>query len=466
MVGCSGETVWLSSYLPLAWAGHCCLGLAMGVLGPTQPFLATQVGVPNKQINFIWTGRALGTCIAAVITSFVFRLYIKKSWQKLTFLAFGLMGIGFFILLIPWITSFWLLLSSLLLVGFSLGCFDSADNSLFVYMLGPDRSGPFIQSLHAAVALGFTLGSLLVHPFLPPATQSNTICQDLGLHPSSHHLLNMSINLTSEEENTITVISEDVDIHLSHPWLHNIPDLAWPFIIIALGNLITATAFLVLALLGLPMPQFYDMVSTSEEAPKNEQKGGNLRHPNLILVLSFFYFTFSCGLEAFFQSQSFTFALCGPHLFPPSQAATLTTIYFSSFLTGRFSGILLSNFVSTTTIILCSQVGCVLSSLFLAFCAGWLREALYLGTAAMGFSVSTMFASGYSWLAEQVDLTGSRGGVVFLGANFGWLIFPPIAGAVIFAGPWSVGLFHLSLGLTLANVALFVIMTKISKMKS
>ena len=56
----------------------------------------------------------------------------------------------------------------------------------------------------------------------------------------------MSINLTSEEENTITVISEDVDIHLSHPWLHNIPDLAWPFIIIALGNLITATAFLVL----------------------------------------------------------------------------------------------------------------------------------------------------------------------------------------------------------------------------
>ena len=121
-------------------------------------FFVLKVGVPNKEINFIWTGRALGTCIAAVITSFVFRLYIKKSWQKLTFLAFGLLGTGFFILLIPWITSFSFLLSSLLLVGFCLGCFDSADNSLFVYMLGPDRSGPFIQSLHAAVALGFMLG--------------------------------------------------------------------------------------------------------------------------------------------------------------------------------------------------------------------------------------------------------------------------------------------------------------------
>ena len=55
----------------------------------------------------------------------------------------------------------------------------------------------------------------------------------------------------------------------------------------------------------------------------------HLRHPKLILGLSFFYFAFSCGLEAFFQSQSFTFALCGPHLFFPSEAATLTTIYFS-----------------------------------------------------------------------------------------------------------------------------------------
>ena len=56
---------------------------------------------------------------------------------------------------------------------------------------------------------------------------------------------NLSLT-TSEEENTISVISEDVDVHPRHPWLHTIPDLAWPFIIIALGNLITATAFLVL----------------------------------------------------------------------------------------------------------------------------------------------------------------------------------------------------------------------------
>ena len=31
------------------------------------------MGVPNHQISFIWTGRALGDCTAAIITSVVFR---------------------------------------------------------------------------------------------------------------------------------------------------------------------------------------------------------------------------------------------------------------------------------------------------------------------------------------------------------------------------------------------------------
>ena len=121
--------------------------------------------MPNKQINLIWTGRALGTCIAAIVTGLVFRLYVRRTWQKLTFLAASLMGTGFFILLVPWLPSFWLLMPSLLMAGFSLGCFDTADNSLFVYMLGPARSKPFIQSLHASVAMGFTLGrSTLCYP--------------------------------------------------------------------------------------------------------------------------------------------------------------------------------------------------------------------------------------------------------------------------------------------------------------
>ena len=125
-----------------------------------------------------------------------------------------------------------------------------------------------------------------------------------------------------------------------------------------------------------------------------------------------------------------------------------------SFLTGRFSGIVLSNFLSPTTIILCSQVLlhliCTMTDLPDGLCVelsllGVLRGLAQRGLVPwhrchgfLGFHHVCLrfcknkqtqvikFCSGYSWLAEQVDLTGSRGGVVFLGANFGWLIFPPI----------------------------------------
>ena len=59
------------------------------------------------------------------------------------------------------------LFPAILLAGVFLGSLDTASNSLVLYMLGPDRSPPFTQSLHAMVALGFMLGSLVIRPFLP-----------------------------------------------------------------------------------------------------------------------------------------------------------------------------------------------------------------------------------------------------------------------------------------------------------
>ena len=108
--------------------------------------------MPNHQISFIWTGRALGDCMAAVVISIVFRFatclvlrhsffrrFICKSWQKLAFLALCLLLSGGFGLLVPLISSFPLLLPALLGAGFFIGSYNTANNSLVVYMLGPDK---------------------------------------------------------------------------------------------------------------------------------------------------------------------------------------------------------------------------------------------------------------------------------------------------------------------------------------
>ena len=47
------------------------------------------------------------------------------------------------------------------MAGIFIGSLDTASNSLVLFMLGPDRSPPYTQSLHAFVGMGFVLGKLI-----------------------------------------------------------------------------------------------------------------------------------------------------------------------------------------------------------------------------------------------------------------------------------------------------------------
>jgi len=244
----------------------------------------------------------------------------------------------------------------------------------------------------------------------------------------------------------------------------DIPNLAWPFLIISLVHLLTGLGYCCIIAGGVSMPRFYEAVSTDDtklDGTEGDQKK-RTSHPRIIFLLSFFYFSFSCGLEGFFQSQTFTFGICGPHQMIPGKAAALTTVYFASFLAGRFSGVFLSTKLKPRTMIFTSLLCCNLSSVLLVLMADKNQDLLFLGTGAVGFFVSLQFASGYSWLAEQVDLTGRGSSVVFLGANFGWLVFPPLAGLVFFSPVGPMGVYYLTLGLCLAHLLLFLIMDKLT----
>ena len=104
---------WLITYFPVAWTAHICQGLAMGIFGPTQPYLAQNVGVPSHQINLIWTLRAFGSCFATIITGMVFKSRIRSRNNKLLFLAVCVLLTGCFIGLVPWMHTFELLLTGI-----------------------------------------------------------------------------------------------------------------------------------------------------------------------------------------------------------------------------------------------------------------------------------------------------------------------------------------------------------------
>ena len=75
-----------------------------------------------------------------------------------------------------------------------------------------------------------------------------------------------------------------------------------------------------------------------------------------------------------------------------------------------------------------------------------------------------MYVSGYSWLSEQVDLTGNGSSVVFLGTNIGWLVFPPLAGLVSFSAVGPMGVFYLTLAISCAHLLVFLGLLQLSRM--
>jgi hypothetical protein len=68
------------------------------------------------------------------------------------------------------------------------------------------------------------------------------------------------------------------------------------------------------------MPRFYETIVQDDETipiPESKKELENTKNTKSTLLLAFFYFAFSCGLEGFFQSQTFTFGICGPHKMEP-----------------------------------------------------------------------------------------------------------------------------------------------------
>ena len=58
------------------------------------------------------------------------------------------------------------------------------------------------------------------------------------------------------------------------------------------------------------MPSYYDAVATEDQRNMDDKPKSS--YEKLILVFAYLFFAFSCGIEGFFQSQTYTFGICGP----------------------------------------------------------------------------------------------------------------------------------------------------------
>lgn len=105
-----------------------------------------------------------------------------------------------------------------------LGMFDTSDNSLMVYIFGPEKSRPYTQSVHTLVGVGFISCIGLASPFLPDeegTERQNSVCP------------NEDKNLTSTAPISQEVISD-------FPMMGGLYAIAWPYLIVGCWHFLTA----------------------------------------------------------------------------------------------------------------------------------------------------------------------------------------------------------------------------------
>ncbi len=137
------------------YAAFVALGMAAAVLGPTLPGLAHNTHSPLSLISYIFTARAFGYLIGAILAG---RLYDRVTGHAL--LAIMAVGMAIGMAVVPLATQLWLLIAILLLFGISEALVDVGANAMLTWVHGAN-TGPYMNGLHFFFAVGAWLSPLV-----------------------------------------------------------------------------------------------------------------------------------------------------------------------------------------------------------------------------------------------------------------------------------------------------------------
>jgi len=398
-------------------------------------------------VNFVWTFGFFGFLVGSLLTGFVFKQYIRSDVGKLIFLFSTIFLTGIFVIVLPLTSSFPLLVTGRLIQHTALGAFITADASLIVFLIGPEKSRPFTMLIHAVIGVGFLSTSLLVRPFLPndEDIDKETIC--------SRDSANTSSLETGILSNTTSLLYNQAGEFI-------VPTIAWPFIISGSWCIVFSFGFLILACIPQKMPRYYEYEpGTKQEAAQ----GKTIKNLPIFFTVVFLFYFVSCGIERIYQPMASTFGLCGPLDLSPTEAVATDSFYNGGFMVGRLVSAVVAGLVSPRNMILTSLGFCVAAAVLLCALAGTSMYGLYAGTAFLGFFVSWQFGSCFSWVAKKVNVTGRLSSLFFIGCGAGSLATPPLAGFIFTSSLGPMSIIYMTLGFCLLQCLLFFAMWILSR---
>ncbi len=148
---------------------------------------------------------------------------------------------GLLLIALPFVDNFGLLVTIRCIQSVLLGAFITTDCTIPVVTMGPERSRPFTNALHAMVGLGFLGGTFLVRPFLPAdavaAKNRDEVCQT------------GNVTLTTEEATSGATSDLSVSESPEVEYLLGIDKIAWPFVITGIWCVLFSLGYVILGVL-------------------------------------------------------------------------------------------------------------------------------------------------------------------------------------------------------------------------
>ena len=166
-----------------------------------------------------------------------------------------------------------------------------------------------------------------------------------------YFFVGIELNVTLSSESTTVV--EEADTGMIH----------WPFVIVGSLSIFASVLLAFLLILPFKIPVASSEVSDSAIQLKKSAKTDiqdkckkatdiseietsesvlpeiNFKAYSVFIVIIFFYYVITCGIERIFQPMAYSFGLCGPLKLSPGRAVLTDTCYNGGFMTGRILSI-------------------------------------------------------------------------------------------------------------------------------
>uniref|UniRef100_A0A8C6W8Q3 Sodium-dependent glucose transporter 1 n=1 Tax=Nannospalax galili TaxID=1026970 RepID=A0A8C6W8Q3_NANGA len=403
-------------------------GMSVAILGPTFQDLATNVNRNISSLSLIFVGRASGFLCGSMIGGVLF-----DCINRFLLLGVSMVATTVGLYLIPFCKTAVLLIVTMSVFGASVGIVDTGANVLILALWG-DKGGPHMQALHFSFALG-----AVVAPLVAKLAWGTAAPAENHTEPDFHPLmLNGSSEATSDP---LFAVPDDMN-------------LLWAYA--SIGTYILIVSVFLLAL-------FCKKHSRQQKSTASAQRSRRAKYHKALLCLLFLFFFFYVGAEVTYGSYVFSFATTHVGM-EESEAAGLNSIFWGTFAGCRGLAIFFAACLQPGTMIVLSNVGSLVSSLFLVL-FDKNKLCLWIATSVYGASMATTFPSGVSWIEQYTSISGKSAAFFVIGASLGDMAIPAVIGILQGKYPDLPVVLYTCLGSAVFTAVLFPVMYKLATLK-